>query len=134
MAHAAFNYFKRLFPFVDATYEAISWGTGIKENGKINPKVIDPMKAIGIDLTDTNVYFPKTIDHPFVQEKLKDVVKSFTMGCMDKKCELPLGMRVKTKEIVDWGLEDPAEDETDVIAVRDKIIGKVLELINELNS
>ena len=134
MAQAAFNYFKKLFPSVDAKYEAISWGTGIKENGTVNPRVIETMKEMGIDLTDKGVYFPKTIDHPDIRKKLKEVVKSFTMGCMDKKCELPLGMRVKTKEIVDWGLEDPAEDETDVIAVRDKIIGKVLELINELNS
>lgn len=132
MAQAVFNHLKKLYPKVDVEYESISWGTGIGD--KVNPKVIEPMKAVGIDLTDARVYFPKDINHPFVQENLKDVVKVFTMGCMDKDCELPQGMQVKSEEVVDWDLEDPAKDETDVNSVRDKIIGKTLELINEFNN
>lgn len=134
MAQAAFNSFKRLFPFVDAQYEAISWGTGLKENGTINPKVIDPMKAIGIDITDVSIYFPKTTDHVFVQQRLPTVVRAYTMGCMDKACELPTGIKIAPADIVDWDLADPAKEETDVIAVRNQILGSTLELIIELSS
>jgi len=84
MAQAIFNFLKKLNPKVDAEYEAISWGTGIKENSGVNPKIIEPLKEIGIDVTDTNIHFPKIIDHPFIQERLNKVVKAFTMGCMDK--------------------------------------------------
>ena len=28
------------------------------------------MKLVGIDLTDTSIYFPKDITHTFVQERL----------------------------------------------------------------
>ena len=68
MAQAAFNHLKKLNPKVDAEYEAISWGTGIKENGTVNPKVIEPMKAVGIDLTDKNIHFPKIIDTPLFRK------------------------------------------------------------------
>tara|TARA_B100000315_G_scaffold253950_1_gene293895 strand:- start:584 stop:1039 length:456 start_codon:yes stop_codon:yes gene_type:complete len=133
MAQGVFNYLKKLYPSVDAAYEAISWGTGIKENGTVNPKVIEPMKAIGIDLTDTNIHYPKIIDHPFIQEKLKNVTRAFTMGCMDKVCELPAGMQISSEDIVDWDLDDPADDETDVNAVRNQILGNTLGLIFELS-
>lgn len=132
MAQAAFNHLKKFYTKVDVEYEAISWGTGIGD--RVNPKVIEPMKTVGIDLADASVYFPKDIDHLFVQEKLKDVVKVFTMGCMDKVCELTQGMQVKSEEVIDWDLEDPAKENTDVNAVRDKIIGKTLELIKQLNT
>lgn len=127
MAMAAFNYFKKLRPKVDEAYEAISWGTGI--GSEVNPKVIEPMKAIGIDLTDTSVYFPKDINHPSIKDKLPDVERIYTMGCMDKDCELPGELKITG----DWELDDPAKEETDVDAVRDKIAGKSLGLIVELN-
>ena len=133
MAQAAFNTLKKIYPRINPEYEAISWGTGIKENGKVNPKVIEPMKAIGMDLTNTAIYFPKDINHPLIKNKLNDVVRAFTMGCMNKKCELPLGMQIKTEDVTDWDLEDPADDKTDVNAVRDKIIGKTLELLFDLS-
>jgi|TARA_B100001964_G_C14249704_1_gene609270 protein-tyrosine-phosphatase len=133
MSQAIFNLLKKLNPKVDSEYEAISWGTGIKENSGVNPKIIEPLKEIGIDVSDSKVYFPKIINHLFIQERLKDVVKAFTMGCMDKACELPAKMQITSNDIIDWDLEDPAKDETDVTAVRGKIIGKTLELIEELN-
>ena len=74
MAQAAFNHIKKLIPKIDNDYEAISWGTGIRENGNVNSKVIDPMKEIGIDLTDQNIHYPKVIDHPFIQERLNKVI------------------------------------------------------------
>jgi protein-tyrosine-phosphatase len=132
MAQAMFNSLKRLYPSVDTRYEAISWGTGLKENGGINPKVIEPMQSIGIDLTDASTYFPKTTAHPFIQEKLPSVVRAYTMGCMDKVCELPAGINIAPGSLVDWDLDDPAKEETDVITVRNKILGSSLELIAQL--
>lgn len=129
MAQAAFNSLKKLFPKADSNYEAISWGTGIKENAMVNPKVISPMKEIGIDLSDKKNYFPKTADHALVKQKYPHVVRVYTMGCMDNTCVLPLGKKING----DWDLEDPAKETTDVTAVRDKIIGKTLELLNEFN-
>ena len=87
------------------------------------------MRQIGIDLTDTAIHFPKDINHPYIKNKLKNVSRVYTMGCMDNVCQLPNGLTLKG----DWDLEDPAKEETDVIAVSDEIIGKILELINELN-
>lgn len=131
MAQGMFNTLKKFYPTVSHEYEAISWGTGIGD--KVNPKVIGPMKEIGINITDTSIYFPKDINHPYIKERLSDVVRVYTMGCMDNVCELPSGMQVKTKDVVDWDLEDPAEDETDVDAVRDTIRNNCLELIIELS-
>lgn len=132
MAQGAFNHLKKLFPAVDREYEAISWGTGI--GSRVNPKVIEPMKAIGIDLTNSQAYFPKDINHDLIQKRLSNVQYAFTMGCMDNTCELPVGMPIQTHDVLDWGLDDPAKPETNVIAVRDMIIGKILELLVELQN
>ena len=55
------------------------------------------------------------------------------MGCMDNQCEIPGGTAVSFSDISDWGLADPAKDDTDVVAVRDSILGKSLELVRELS-
>jgi len=133
MAQAAFNNLKKLYPQIDAEYEAVSWGAGIKENGTVNPKVIEPMKQIGMDLTNTDTYFSKDINHPFIQEKLKDIVKVLSICGEDKTCVLPEEMNVKTEDITGWDIEDPTEENSDVISIRDKIIGKTIALISDLN-
>jgi protein-tyrosine-phosphatase len=130
MAQAIFNTLKKISPTVDHDYEAISWGTGI--GGRINPRIVEPLKAIGIDVTDASLYFPKDVAHPSLGEKLTHVRKVYTMGCMDKVCDLPPRIPLKVGEIGDWDLDDPAKDTTDVIAVRDRIIGNVLKLVTEL--
>lgn len=128
-AEAGFNCLKTLYTQVDSSYEAISWGT---TPGKaINPRVVHAMEAIGISLPSSK-HFPKGIDHPSLQGKLEHVVRVYTMGCMDEACELPLPIPVKPEQVVDWGLDDPADPKTDVIAVRNKILGNCLELIVEL--
>ena len=132
MAQAAFNHLKKIFPKVDSAYEAVSWGTGIGEGKSVNPKIVDPMKSIGVDVTDGS-YFPKNVDHPSLQGKLARVVGAYTMGCMANGCELPSGMQITTKEIQDWALADPANEGTDVVDVRNKIIGNVLELLARLD-
>jgi hypothetical protein len=42
-------------------------------------------------------------------------------------------MQINSEDVVDWNLEDPAKEETDVNAVRNEILGKTMELIDELN-
>lgn len=128
MAQAIFNHLKKLFPTVDREFEAISWGTGVRGDGKVNPKIIEPMSRIAVDVMDSDVYFPKTMEHLFVAERYKDVVKVFTMGCMANTCELSDGRIIDG----DWNLDDPGVEGTDVIAVRDAIIGKNLELLMKL--
>lgn len=130
IAMALFNSLKKIHPSVYARYEAVSWGTAI--GSRINPRIIRPLKAAGIDLTDGSVYFPKDITHPSLRDKLGKVTRVYTMGCMDNACELPPQVPVKPENVGDWGLDDPAKPGTDVVAVRDKIIGKCMELIVEL--
>jgi len=126
MAQAVFNHVKKQFPAA-AAYQAISWGTGIGD--RVNPKVIEPMKELGIDLTKSE-YFPKDINHPSIKDKLPNVVKVFTMGCIENGCDLPQGMQVKSEDVVDWGLDDPAKEGVDVLEVRDKIMTNCRELIS----
>ena len=127
MAMGIFNELKKLYRQVDENYEAISWGTGIGTG--INPRIIEPMRAIGIDVTDASVYFPKDVKHPSIDKKLQNVIRVYTMGCMENTCELPSGLTLTG----DWDLEDPAKPETDVYAIRNKIIGYTLELVVELS-
>ena len=81
---------------------------------------------------DTASYFPKTIEHNFLHEKLPFVAHAFTMGCMKKGCDLPDVMNITNDDIIDWNLDDPAKDDVDVLQVRDKIIENCLGLIEEL--
>src|SRR3990172_7138502 len=57
MAQAAFNTLKGLlenyFPKLK-DYEAISWGTDVKEDCKLNSRSVASMKNIGIDMTNKN--------------------------------------------------------------------------------
>lgn len=132
MAQALFNTLKKLFPEVDRTHTAISWGTGI--GNTVNLKIVEPLARIGINVTDDSVYFPKDDTHPSLDGKLRHVVRAFTMGCMKNACELPSDVSLSSDDIIDWGLSDPASEDTDVIEVRDKIIGHVLELLVALQN
>ena len=126
MAQAIFNHLKKDEPLVDSNYEAISWGTGIADH--INPKILKPLSAMGISVDDNAVYFPKDSDHTLVQEAIPTIARAYTMGCMKDDCELPGGLQLDG----DWALDDPAKDEVNVVSVRDAIVKKSLELIQEL--
>ena len=135
LAHGAFNCLKTLYPKVDAEYEAIAWGTGIDPKSGVNKKVIPLARRVGIDLSDKSIYFPKNADHDSLQPKLPKVVKVITMGCMDSACEIPPKIEnLSTEDVVDWGLDDPASENTDVTAARDQILGYCLELIEDFRS
>jgi protein-tyrosine-phosphatase len=126
MAQACFNLMKKIYFPVDSQYEAISWGSNPSIHG-INPKIIYPMSLVGIDMTDRIKYFPKGIHSIDVRSKLGSVARVYSMGC-DVDCELPEGLAVDGE----WGIEDFEWSEQDVVAIRDKILGKTLELIQEL--
>ena len=88
--------------------EAISAGTGLKWNGKINPKVVNFLLSKNIDIHDQpKKYFPKEITTSMIQ----DAHIVCTMGCMD--CDI-VGNR---KIDYDFWLDDPAEDTTNIATV-----------------
>lgn len=127
MAMAMFNFLKKQYPRMADKYEAISWGTDIKEG--MNQRVVEVMSEFGVNMRDVSVYFSKGINHPSIQDKLSDVALVYTMGCMDEACVLPDGLRVTE----DWGLEDPVNEDVDVAVLRDKTQEKVLELLESID-
>ena len=133
LAQGAFNKLKAVSPEVDAEFEAISWGTGIDPNSGVNKKIVPVAKTVGIDLTDESTYFPKNADDSSLVDRLPNVAKVITMGCMKTACELPPMIEgVDTDDIEDWGLEDPASEDTDIATVTNQILGNCLKLIQAL--
>ena len=128
MAQALFNAAKKEFPRIDESFEAISCGTGI--GTAINPRVRSALLDIGIDISDPSVYFPKSVESVYIQERKTDIVRAYTMGCMENACPSIAGVAITG----DWALEDPAKPETDVASVRDVIKQKVLALLRELDA
>jgi len=127
MAQACFNHLKRMYFPLCSEYEAISWGTNLVVEG-MNQKITLPMGLIGVDMTDGIKYFPKDIHSRAVWGKLDNVVRIYTMGCDVELIDMPEGLNVAA----DWGLEDPANEEVDVFELRDRILGKTIELIQGL--
>lgn len=127
MAMAMFNFLKEQYPRMADKYEAISWGTDIREG--MNQRVVEVMSEFGVYMADVSVYFAKGIDHSSIQDKLSDVALVYTMGCMDKACVLPEGLRVTE----DWRLEDPVNEDVDVTALRDQTQEKVSELLKSID-
>ena len=87
---------------------------------KLNPKVVQAMSEIGIDISRE---FPKPLTDEFV--RAADVV--ITMGCGDA-CPIFPGKRYE-----DWEIEDPAgKDLATVRRLRDEIQGRVERLLEQL--
>jgi len=87
---------------------------------EVNPKVVEAMSEIGIDISRE---FPKPLTDEFV--RAADVV--ITMGCGDA-CPIYPGKRYE-----DWGLEDPAgKDMATVRRLRDEIEVRVERLLEQL--
>jgi len=105
--------------------EARSAGTGLKWDGKINPKVVDLLLRNGIDiLNQDRVYEPKML----TQEMVLWAEELFTMGCMDE-CIV-----WERKTDYDFWLDDPAKDETDVDAVFEDFKLKIKPFLAKYNS
>jgi protein-tyrosine-phosphatase len=97
-----------------------AFSAGSRPSGRVNPKAIAAMKAVGYDLT---AHSSKGLESFNGQE----VDVAVTMGCGD---ECPL---VVAKQRVDWNIPDPKEMAPEQFrAVRDLIEKKVIDLLNSL--
>ena len=93
---------------------------GSEPSDKLNPRVVEAMREIGVDISDE---FPKPLTGAMVKEA--DVV--ITMGCGDA-CPIFPGKRYE-----DWELEDPAGKDLETVRrIRDDIAGRVRTLVGEL--
>ena len=87
---------------------------------QINPAVIEAMRELGVDLTES---FPKPLTDEVV--RAADVV--ITMGCGDA-CPIYPG-----KKYEDWELDDPAGRDLEAVrTIRDEIDQRVQRLVAEL--
>lgn len=113
MAEAFFNRF--------ASGKAVAISAGTKPSSQVNPKAVQVMKEIGIDMSKQK---PKLL----TSELMKEVDKIVLMGCGVDVCPAPY---VKAEE---WSIEDPSgEPLAKYREVRDIIKGKVEELIREIS-
>lgn len=127
MSQAFFNVEKRNFPKVDQQYEAISAGT--RPGNEINPIVLAAMKEVGIDMTDTSIYFPKPLGDLSVISAGNNLKRAI-IAC-DDSCILPKGLPQIPLE--KWNLPDPHQQPIEVVRqVREAVKTKVLELLQEL--
>lgn len=103
-----------------ASGKAIAMSAGTKPSNMVNPKAIDVMKDVGIDMSKQK---PKLL----IQEMIQKADKLITMGCEVDFCPAPY---LKTE---DWNIEDPSGKSIENFReVRDKIRQKVEKLIEEM--
>jgi len=113
MAEALFNKL--------AKGQAVAVSAGNRPASKVDPKAIEVMKEIGIDITKQR---PKSLTMKIVEEA--DVV--VTMGC----CAV---CRMIPKRVEEWKIEDPAEKSMDKFReVRNEIRERVERLIKTLDN
>jgi len=111
MAEAFFNKY--------AVHKAVAISAGTKPAKQVNPKVVEVMKEIGIDISKQK---PKLL----TPEMIKEVDKIVTMGCSADFCPAPY-MKAE-----DWNIEDPSGKSLEKFReVRDEIRRKVEKLIKE---
>jgi len=113
MAEAFFNKY--------AVGKAVAVSAGTRPANQVNPKAVEVMKEVGIDISKQK---PKLL----TQEVTKEVDKIVTMGCGAEFCPAPY---MKTE---DWNIEDPSEKSTEKFReIRDQIRRKVEKLIKEIS-
>jgi arsenate reductase len=101
---------------------AVAVSAGDRPASKVDPKAIEAMKEIGIDITNRR---PKSLTLKMVEEA--DVV--VTMGCGAEVCP------VIPKRVEEWKIEDPAEKSMDEFReVRNEIRERVERLIKTLDN
>ncbi len=127
MGQAFFNELKVNFPKVAENYLAISVGT--RPGSVINPLVVEAMGNAGIDMKDTEIYYPKWMDDLLIRSNL-DRIKRIIIAC-DDTCEFPPEVNAPVER---WKLPDPhGQPLEEVEVVRDLTKEKVLALLTELN-
>jgi protein-tyrosine-phosphatase len=103
----------------DGRVEAFSAGS--RPSGKINPKAVDAMKALGYDLS---AHRSKSLEEVKQFAPFDAVI---TMGCGDACPWMP------AKKFIDWNIPDPKEmNEEEFQKVRNDIHDKVNGLIASL--
>jgi len=109
-------FFKKL-----ASGRAVAISAGTRPSSQVDPKAVQAMKEIGIDVSRQK---PK----PLTSEMMEGVDKIVTMGCGTDVCLAPY---IKAEE---WSIEDPSGKSLDKYReVRDIIKSKVEELIKEIS-
>ena len=97
--------------------KAISAGSQPAE--KVNPRVVEVMKEVGIDISNKK---PKLL----TLEMMEGIDLAITMGC-ENACPYT------TAETRDWALDDPKEKPSEEVRkIRDEIKIRVSELVNEI--
>jgi arsenate reductase (thioredoxin) len=92
---------------------------GTRPSTHVHPEVIEVMREIGIDLTDTK---PRLL----TVDLAKGAVRAITMGCGD---ECP----VLSVPVEDWALPDPSGQPLEMVReIRDDIDRRVLSLASQL--
>lgn len=113
MAEAFFNKY--------AAGKAAAMSAGTKPANQVNPKAVEVMKEVGIDISKQK---PKLL----TSEMTKEVDRIVTMGCGADFCPAPF---VKAE---DWSVEDPSGKSLDKFReVRDEIRRKVEKLVKEIS-
>jgi len=103
-----------------ASGKVVAVSAGTKPSNEVNPKAIEVMKEIGIDMSKQK---PKLL----TQEMVQKVDKIITMGCGADFCPAPF---LQTEE---WKIEDPSEKPIEKFReVRDEIRRRVGRLIDEM--
>lgn len=96
------------------------WSAGSAPAGSINPRVVEAMAELGIDLSRES---PKPLTDGAV--RAADVV--ITMGCGDA-CPVYPG-----KRYLDWQVDDPAGQPIEVVRrIRDDIRQRIAALLDDL--
>ena len=114
MAEALFNKL--------AKGHAVAVSAGDRPASKVDPKAIEVMKEIGIDITNRR---PKSLTLKMMEEA--DVV--VTMGCGADVCP------VIPKRVDEWQIEDPAGKSMQTFRkVRNEIRGRVGKLVETLKN
>jgi arsenate reductase (thioredoxin) len=104
-------------------WKAVSAGTRPSEAP--NPRTGPMLREIGLDLPP---HPPQALSEPTMQEARIRV----TMGCLD---DASCPARLKTLELRDWALPDPARlDDPGFREVRDQIVDRVRRLKLEINT
>ena len=127
MSQAFFNAEKGNFPSVAASYEAISVGT--RPGTGINPAVAAAMGEVGIDMSDTSVYFPKGMDSEHITTRVNNIGRVI-VAC-DDTCMLPPRVQAIPEH---WNLPDPHRQPIErVREIRELTREKVLGLLQEVD-
>ncbi len=103
-------------------HHALSAGSEADPGGHVHPEVVEVMRELGLDLTDSR---PQKLSRELAERA--DVV--VTMGCGDACPYIP------GKRYIDWDLPDPKGRPIDEVrATRDEIGRRVQALLAELDA